>query len=416
MKAFRERIVVTGMGSLTPFGIGNEMFWEGMVHSCSAISTVTRFNTEGFSTTIAGQVPEVQFQDFLEPKELKTMDRCTHFAIAASQLALDQAGIQFTDELKDRTAVIIGSGMGGMETIEHEIHELHTRGQRKVSAFAVPKTNASSPASMVSIKHGFRGPVFSIQAACASGNFAIIEGIRCLQLEEADVVLVGGTEAAVTPAGMAGYCSMRALSRRNHEPEKASRPFDKDRDGFVMSEGASVLILETLNHARKRNATILGEITGYGVTSDSHHIAIPEPSGAMAAKAMIQAVKTGGCAFEAIDYINAHGTSTDFNDVSETQAIKIAFGDLAKRIPISSIKSMIGHQVGASGATEAVACLLMIQHQTIAPTINLDHPDPRCDLDYVPHKPREAKLIRVLSNSFGFGGLNSTILFQKFLD
>ncbi|MEK7484560.1 MAG: beta-ketoacyl-ACP synthase II [Planctomycetota bacterium] len=416
MKAFRERIVVTGMGSMTPFGIGNEMFWEGMVHSCSAISTITRFNTEGFSTTIAGQVPEVQFQDFLEPKELKTMDRCTHFAIAASQIALEQAGIEFNEEKRDRTGVIIGSGMGGMETIENEIRELHTRGQRKVSAFAVPKTNASSPASMVSIKHGFRGPVFAIQAACASGNFAIIEGIRCLQLEEADVVLVGGTEAAVTPAGMAGYCSMRALSRRNQEPEKASRPFDKDRDGFVMSEGGSVLVLETLAHAQKRKAVILGEIIGYGVSSDAHHIAIPEPSGIMAARAMLQAIQIAKCSLEDIDYINAHGTSTDFNDVSETHAIKLAFGDLAKRIPISSIKSMIGHQVGASGATQAVASLLMIQHQTIAPTLNLDNPDPRCDLDYVPHTPREAKLVRVLSNSFGFGGLNSTILFQKFLD
>lgn len=416
MSKFRERIVVTGMGAITPFGLGNEMFWEGMVHSCSGISTVTRFSTEGFSTTIAGQVPEVQFQDFLDPKDLKTMDRSAHFAIAASQFAIEQAGIQWTDELKTRTGVVIGTGMGGMETIEEEIHKLHTRGQRKVSPFAVPKTNASSPASQVSIKHGFQGPVFAIQAACASGNFSIIEGIRLLLLEEADVVLVGGAEAAVTPAGMAGYCSMRALSKRNNEPEKASRPFDRDRDGFVMSEGSSVLVLERWTDAKKRNANILGEIVGYGISSDAHHIAVPEPSGAISARAMKLALQSAQCQPSDIDYINAHGTSTEINDVSETEAIKTAFGDSARKIPISSIKSMIGHQVGASGATEAVACLLMIQNQTIVPTINLENPDPRCDLDYVPLVPREAKLKRVISNSFGFGGLNSTLVLQKFED
>jgi 3-oxoacyl-[acyl-carrier-protein] synthase II len=412
-----ERIVVTGMGVVSPFGIGNEMFWEGLVHGCSGISMVTRFNTEGFTSTIAGQVPELQFQDFLDPKDLKTMDRCSHFAITASHLALEQSGLEFTEELRDRTAVILGTGMGGMQTIEQEIQKLHERGQRKVSPFAVPKTNASSPASMVSIKNGFKGPVFSVQAACASGNFAIIEGIRYLLMGEAEVVLVGGVEAAVTPAGMAGYCAMKALSTRNEDPQRASRPFDKNRDGFVMSEGGGILVLEKLSSARHRKAQILGEIIGYGVSSDSYHIAVPEPSGKMAAHAITQALNRAGLTPAEVGYVSAHGTSTEFNDVAETFALKIAFGSRAYKIPVSSIKSMIGHQIGAGAATEAIACLLMLQHQILIPTINLEEPDPRCDLDYIPQHAREVSGVEIaLSNSFGFGGLNTSIVLRRFQD
>ncbi|HHJ00855.1 MAG TPA: beta-ketoacyl-[acyl-carrier-protein] synthase II, partial [Candidatus Aerophobetes bacterium] len=408
------RVVVTGMGVVSPIGIGVEEFKKGLFSGKSGVRRITLFDPSSYRSQIAGEVRDFDPRKYLSPKEIKRMDRFTQFGMVAAEEAIRQAGINFEEEDTSRMGVLVGSGVGGLSTIEREEGNLLRGGPQKVSPFLVPMLITDIASAQVAIRYRLSGPNLSISTACATGNHSIGEAFRVIQRGEADLMIAGGAEAAITPLGLAGFCSMRALSTRNEEPEKASRPFDRERDGFVIGEGAGVVVLEELNRARKRGATILGEIIGFGMTADAYHITQPIQDGRGIKEAMLRALKDAGVSPREVDYINAHGTSTPLNDRIETQAIKDLFGEHAYRVPVSSTKSMTGHLLGATGGVELIACLLALNEGAIPPTINYENPDPECDLDYVPNKARKLNIKIVLSNSMGFGGHNAVLIVKKY--
>ncbi|MCL0032372.1 beta-ketoacyl-ACP synthase II [Peptococcaceae bacterium] len=411
-----KRVVVTGMGVISPIGTGLNKFWEALISGASGVDRITQFDVSDYKVQIAGEVKNFNVGDYIDKKEARRMDRFVQFAVAASKMAIDDAGLDLNNEDSERIGVVIGSGIGGISTVFEQSKILLERGPGRVSPLTVPMKIINMASGQVAMAFGFKGFNSSVVTACASSNNAIGDSFRLLKNGELDVIVTGGTEAAIVPISIAGFSAMKALSTYNDEPQKASRPFDAKRDGFVMGEGAGILVLETLEHAKARGAKIYAEIVGYGVTCDAYHITTPDPEGLGAAKAMKKAMDEVGLTPEDISYINAHGTSTPLNDKLETLAIKKVFGKRAYDIPISSIKSMIGHLLGAAGGVEAVASVLTVFHGIIPPTINYENPDPECDLDYVPNKARESQINAVLSNNLGFGGHNVTIAFKKYID
>ena len=399
---------------VTPLGTGTEKSWKGLLEGRSGIRKTTLFDTEKFSCKISGEVPDFEIDNFIEPKEQKKMDRFIHFGLAAATLAMKDSGLKITDSNADRTGVIVGAGVGGLPAIERYKEALLAKGPKRVSPFFIPMTIINLAAGHISIRFGAKGPNSAIATACASGTHSIGEAYRLIQYGTTDSMIAGGAEAVITPLGIGGFASMKALSTRNDEPEKASRPFDKDRDGFVMGEGSGIMVLEEMEHALNRGAKIYGELIGYGLNADAYHITSPGPGGEGAARCMASAINDAGIAPEEIGYINAHGTSTNYGDELETSAIKTVFNDHAYKLCVSSTKSMIGHLLGASGGVEGVICTLSLQNQIVPPTINLDNPDTGCDLDYVPHKARPLDLNIAMSNSFGFGGTNACIIIKRF--
>jgi 3-oxoacyl-[acyl-carrier-protein] synthase II len=408
----KKRVVVTGLGLVTPLGIGVEKTWQALIAGESGAGMITRFDTKEYPVQIAAEVKGFDPADYIDKKEIKKMDTFIHFAIAASQMALDDSGLKPSEEMKDRLGVYIGAGMGGLPAIEHSFLTLLEKGPRKVTPFFVPMSIINLAAGQVGIRFGFRGPNTSAVTACATGNTCIGDAYRIIQRGEADGMLAGGTEATICRLAVAGFASSRALSTRNDDPKRASRPFDRDRDGFLMGEGAGIVMLEELEFARKRGARIYAELIGYGMTADAYHITSPPEDGMGAVRCMKLALGENQTEPAQIGYINAHATST-FADKIETLAIKKTFGDLAKRIPVSSTKSMTGHLLGAAGGAEAVFSILVLERGILPPTINLENPDPECDLDYIPNKARQQKVTHVLSNSFGFGGTNASLIFKK---
>ena len=409
-----RRVVVTGMGCLSPVGNNVKETWESILAGRSGAAMITHFDASKHKTRFAAEVKGFDPVALFSTREARKMDRFTQFAVAVAMEALDQSGLKIDASNRDRVGVVIGTGIGGIGTLLDQADVMRERGPERVSPFLVPMMISDSAPGMLAIRFGARGPNMALATACASGNNAIGEALEMIRRGAADVMIAGGSEAALVPVAMAGMNVMTALSTRNEDPETASRPFDKDRDGFLMGEGAGILILESLEHAQARGATILGEVSGYGTTDDAHHISAPAENGAGAAIAMRLAVENANLSLSDIGYINAHGTSTPLNDKSETAAIKTVFGEQAYNIPVSSTKSMTGHLLGASGAIEAVFCLLAIREEVLPPTINYHTPDPDCDLDYVPNQPRKASPRHVMSNSFGFGGHNATLIFSRF--
>jgi len=407
-----RRVVVTGLGLVTPLGTGVEKTWKALCAGESGIGRITRFDPTGYDAQIAGEVKDFDPAQFIEKKEIKKMDTFIHYAVGASQLAVDDAKLKVVPEEATRVGVYIGSGIGGLGSIEHYHDVLREKGPGRVSPFFIPMTIINLASGQVAIRVGAKGPNSCAVTACATGNHCIGDAYRLIQRSDADVMIAGGAEAAITPLGVAGFASAKALSFRNDNPTKASRPFDKDRDGFVLGEGAGVVVLEELEHARARGARIYAEVIGYAMNSDAYHITAPPEEGEGAVRCMEMALKDAGVAKTDIGYINAHGTST-MADAIETKAIKHVFGEQAYRIPVSSMKSMTGHLLGAAGGIEAVFSILALHHGVLPPTINLDHPDPACDLDYVPNTARLVKTQVVLSNSFGFGGVNACLLFRR---
>ena len=412
----KKRVVITGMGAITPLGNNIDTFWQNIREGKSGIDKITRFDSEAFTTQIAGEVRDFDPQDFMDKKDAKHMDRFTQYAVAASGMAIKHSGLDLKKVDVERFGVILGSGIGGIETLENQANILHTRGPGRVSPFFVPMMIGNMAAGQISIALGAKGMNSTIVTACASATNAIGEAFRAIRNGDADVIVTGGSEASITPLSLAGFCSMKALSTRNDDPKEASRPFDLDRDGFVMGEGAGLLIMESYEHAMNRGATILAEMAGYGLTADAYHITSPAPEGEGGARAMKQAIISAGISPNEIDYINAHGTSTYYNDKNETAAIKTIFGDYAREVAISSTKSMTGHLLGAGGGVEAIIMIKSIHDQFVPPTINYTTLDPECDLDYVPNVGRSARVNMALSNSFGFGGQNACIIIKKFVD
>ena len=408
-----RRVVVTGVGLVTALGIGTEETWTGLMEGRSGVSEISRFDTTQFSTKIAAEVPNFDPLRWIEKREVKKMDTFIHYAIAAAALAWEQSGLKISPETSERTGVFIGSGIGGFNIIEREHNNLIRGGPRKISPFFIPSSIINLAAGQVSIRLGAKGPNSAPCTACSSGSHAVGDAFRLIVRGDADVMIAGGSEAAITQMGVGGFAAMRALSTRNEEPQRASRPFDKDRDGFVMGEGAGIVVLEELESARRRGAHIVAELVGYGMSADAFHITLPSEDGNGGFRVMQNALNDAGVAPEQVSYINAHGTSTPPNDRLETMAIKRLFGDHARKIPVSSTKSMIGHLLGAAGAVEAGIAALALERQVVPPTINYETPDPDCDLDYVPNESRPAKLEYVLSNSFGFGGTNAALLFKR---
>ncbi|MGI6037470.1 MAG: beta-ketoacyl-ACP synthase II [Limnochordia bacterium] len=410
----KRRVVITGLGAITPLGIGAQLFWNSLLQGVSGIRPITRFDPREFPTRIAADVPDFNPEDYMDRKDARRMDRFSQFAVAASQLALADAQLTIDEGNAHRVGVIIGSGIGGIETFERQAAALFDRGPGRVSPFFVPMMIPDMAAGQVSINTGAKGHNACSVSACASGSHSIGDAFRVIQQGRADVMITGGAEAALTPMGIAGFCAAKAMSVRNDEPSKASRPFDLHRDGFVLGEGAGILILEELTHAQERGAKIYAEVVGYGATGDAYHITSPAPDGEGAARAMAEALADGDLKPEDIDYINAHGTSTEYNDYYETCAIKTVFGPWAYELAVSSTKSMTGHLLGAAGGIEAIVCALALTNQQIPPTINYETPDPRCDLDYVPNEARLAQLNYVMSNSFGFGGHNAVLIMGRY--
>jgi 3-oxoacyl-[acyl-carrier-protein] synthase II len=409
----KRRVVVTGVGIITPVGIGVEESWKGLIEGRSGIRKLTRFDASAFATQIAGEVEGFNPEDYIEPKEIKKMDRFIHLAIAASDMAVKDSGLKITDSNAERVGVIIGSGMGGLPAIEHYHSVLLEKGPRKITPFFIPMLIINLAGGHVSMKYGAKGPNSAVATACATGSHSIGDAFKIIQRGDADAMIAGGTESVITPMGIGGFNAMKALSTRNDEPEKASRPFDADRDGFVMGEGVGIMVLESLEHARSRGARIYAEIAGYGMTADAYHMTSPAPEGEGAARCMVIALKDGGVDASEVDYINAHGTSTKYGDELESIAIKTVFKGHASKLAVSSTKSMTGHLLGAAGGVEAVVCILCMRDNIVPPTINLDNPDPQCDLDYVPHKARKMDVNCVMSNSFGFGGTNACLVFKR---
>ncbi len=407
-----RRVVVTGLGLVTPLGTGVEKTWKAVCAGESGIGRITRFDPTGYDAQIAGEVKDFDPAQFIEKKEIKKMDTFIHYAVGASHLAVEDAKLTVSAEEATRVGVYIGSGIGGLGSIEHYHDVLKEKGPGRVSPFFIPMTIINLASGQVAIRIGAKGPNSCAVTACATGNHCIGDASRLIQRDDADVMIAGGAEAAITPLGVAGFASAKALSFRNDEPTKASRPFDKDRDGFVLGEGAGVVVLEELEHARKRGARIYAEVIGYAMNSDAYHITAPPEDGEGAVRCMEMVLQDAGVAKTDIGYINAHGTST-MADAIETKAIKQVFGNHAFKIPVSSTKSMTGHLLGAAGGIEAVFSILALHHGMLPPTINLDQPDPACDLDYVPNQARPANPQVVLSNSFGFGGVNACLLFRR---
>jgi len=409
-----RRVVLTGMGVVSPIGVGLKEFEKSLFAGRCGIGRITHFDPSLFRSQIGGEVKDLNVEDYLSQKDIKRMDRFTQLGMIATEEAIKDAGITVNGEDPERVGVLVGSGVGGLETIEREKTNLLQKGPGRVSPFLVPMLITDITSAHIAIKYGFMGPNLSISTACATGNHAIGEAFKIIQRGEAEIMITGGTEAAITPLGLAGFCSMRALSTRNDEPHKASRPFDKERDGFVIGEGAGILVLEELERAKKRGAKIWAEIVGFGMSCDAYHITQPAEDGKGIRIAMERSLRDARVNLDEVDYINAHGTSTPLNDKVETKAIKDLFGKRAYDIPVSSTKSMTGHLLGATGGVEIIACVLALQNQMLPPTINYEFPDPECDLDYVPNESRKAKIDVAMSNSMGFGGHNATLVIRRF--
>lgn len=408
-----KRVVVTGLGVISPIGNDVSTFWENLNNGISGVGLITRFNTDEFPTKIAAEVKDFNVEEYIDKKEARRMDRNTHYAVAAAKMALKDSGLG-EDVNQDRMGVILGCGIGGIETFEDQMKVMMEKGSKRISPFFVPMMIANMSAGQIAMMAGARGINETIVTACASGTNAIGEAFRAVQRGEADVMFTGGCEASISPMALGGFCALKALSNNNENPQKASRPFDRDRDGFVMGEGAGILILEELEHAKARGARIYAEVTGYGASCDAYHMTAPDPEGNGAAAAMKSALDDSGITNDKVDYINAHGTSTDMNDRLETLAIKKVFGDNASKLLISSTKSMTGHLLGAAGGIEGIIIALVVKNNIVPPTINLDNADVECDLNYVPHKPVNRVVNYAMSNSFGFGGHNGVIVMKKF--
>tara|TARA_B100000131_G_scaffold172680_1_gene166850 strand:- start:834 stop:2081 length:1248 start_codon:yes stop_codon:yes gene_type:complete len=410
-----HRVVITGIGAVTPIGNNIDEYLIGLQKGTNGVSGITLFNPEQHPCKFAAEVKNLKSEDFIEPKESKRWDRFSQLGVIAAKQAFKDSGLQITESNASRIGVIIGSGVGGLLTMETQAQILNLKGPKRVSPFTVPMMIPNMATGLAAIALGAKGPSSSVSTACAAGSNAIGDAFRLLQMGKADAMVCGGAEASITPLGVAGFASAKALSFRNESPETASRPFDAERDGFVIGEGSGILILETLENAKKRGARIYAEIVGYGTTCDAHHITAPAPGGKGGAEAIKLAIEDANLNFDEIDYINAHGTSTSANDSNETAAIKSIFKDRSYLIPVSSTKSMTGHLLGGSGGIEAVACILSLTHNFVPPTINYVNPDPDCDLDYVPNTARDTDIKVALSNSFGFGGHNVCLAFSKHL-
>jgi 3-oxoacyl-[acyl-carrier-protein] synthase II len=410
----KRRVAITGLGVITSLGETPEALWEGVCAGRSGISMITRWDTTKYPTRFGGECAKFNVTHYgVDTREAKRLDRFGQFGLAAAVVSVKDAGLDFAKEDPYRCGVIIGSGIGGIETLEEQKKILDLRGVSRISPFTVPRLMVNAASGNVSIRFGLHGPNIAIVTACATGSHAIGEGARLIQQGTAEVMIAGGSEAALCELGMASFCAARALSTRNDEPQRASRPWDKDRDGFVMAEGAGVVVLEELEHAKHRGARIYAELVGYGMSADAFHITAPEEQGKGAAMAMNLALRDAGVSPDVVDYINAHGTSTPLGDIAETRAVKLSFGAYAKKLAISSTKSQLGHLLGASGGVEAVITALTVYRNIVPPTINLENPDPECDLDYVPKTGREMKVSYAMSNSFGFGGHNASLLMCK---
>ncbi len=410
----KRRVVVTGLGLITPLGSDVRKSWEAICKGMSGINRITLFDVSDFPCQIAGEVKDFNPEDFIERKEIKKMDIFIQYALAAGSMAVEDAGVKIDAGNAERVGVIVGAGIGGLNTIEKYHSVLLQSGHRRISPFFIPMLIANLAAGQISMRFGARGPNSCVTTACAAGTHSIGDAFKIIQRGDADVMIAGGSESVITPLTMAGFANMRALSTRNDEPQKASRPFERDRDGFVMGEGAGIVVIEALESALARGARIYAEIIGYGMTADAYHMTAPDPEGHGVTNCIRMALRDAGIAPEAVDYINAHGTSTPFNDKHETFSIKRVFGEHAYKLAVSSTKSMTGHLLGAAGGVEAVFCALAIQHGLIPPTINYEHQDPECDLDYVPNYTRHRDVNIALSNSFGFGGTNASIILKKY--
>ena len=408
----RRRVVITGLGVVTPLGIGVDNTWQALLAGKSGIGPITRFDASGYACRIAGEVKDFDPADHLEKKEIKKMDTFIQYAVAASQEAVDDAGLTVTPETAERVGVYIGAGIGGLPGIEQYHKVLQDKGPGRVSPFFIPMVIVNLASGQVAIRFGAKGPNSCAVTACATGNHCIGDAYRIIQRGEADVMLAGGTESTICPLAIAGFAAAKALSRRNDDPERASRPFDRDRDGFVIGEGAGVLVLEALDHAQRRGVRMYGELAGYAMTSDAFHITAPPDDGAGAVDCMEKAIRDAGVPKATIGYVNAHATST-FADKVETQAIKTVFGDHAAKLPVSSTKSMLGHLLGAAGGVEAVFTTLALYHGVLPPTMNLENADPECDLDYIPGQARQVPIEAALSNAFGFGGVNACLVVKS---
>jgi 3-oxoacyl-[acyl-carrier-protein] synthase II len=402
------------MGALTPVGNSVEEFWKNLKDGVSGIDRVTRFDPSRFTSQIVGEVKDFDPTRYIDKKEARRMDLVQQYSVVCAQEAFDRSGLSSDSLDPERAGVVVGSGIGGIETFEKQHANFLNQGPGRVSPFFIPMMIIDLCAGLISMRFNLKGPNYATVSACASGAHAVADGFKIIQRGEADVMVTGGSEATITPTALAGFCSARALSTRNHEPQKASRPFDKERDGFIMGEGAGILMLESLEHARKRGAEILAEVVGVGQTADAYHITAPAPGGEGAISAMRLALRDAGLSPDSVDYVNSHGTSTELNDANETRAIKAVFGERAKEIAVNSTKSMIGHLLGAGGAVELIATIKSIQEGILHPTVNYEFPDPECDLDYVPNKMRKADVKVAVSNSFGFGGHNICIAVKRF--
>jgi len=406
------RVVVTGLGAVAPNGIGVEPFWDNLTRGVSGIGSITRFDASKHDVRIAGEVKGFDPLHWIEKKEVRKMDLFIQYAIAAAQMAFDDAGLKIGDDNRERMGVFVGTGMGGIPALEESHKILLERGPGRVSAFFIPSIITNLGSGQISMRFGMKGPNSCVCTACATGNHAIGDSFRILQHGEADVMIAGGSEAVITPLTIAGFAAMRALSTRNDEPTRASRPFDKGRDGFVMGEGSGIMVLETLEHAQRRGARVYAELLGYGMSADAHHMTVPALDGAV--RSMRLCLQNAKVTPSAVDYVNAHGTSTPVGDVNETQALKEVFGEHARKLAVSSTKSMTGHLLGAAGGIESVITVLSIVKGVLPPTINYETPDPECDLDYVPNTARAAQVRTALTNSFGFGGTNASLIFARF--
>ena len=410
-----NRVVITGMGAITPIGTGKDAFWNALLEGKNGISRITRFDPTEYKAQIAGEVKDFDPADYMDKKESKRIDRYAQFAVAAAKMAIEDAKLDLEAEDRERIGTYVGSGIGGIETMHGQYEKLFDKGPSRISPFFIPMMIGNMAAGHVSIAFGLKGPSSCVVTACATGTNNIGDAFRVLQRGDADVMLAGGTEASISPAAVAGFCAMKALcSDSNDNPQKASRPFDATRSGFVMGEGAGIVVLETLEHAEKRGAHIYAEVAGYGTNSDAYHITSPAPHGELQAKCMALALKDAGLSPAEVDYVNAHGTSTHLNDLGETEAIKTVWGEEAKNVSVSSIKSMTGHLLGAAGGVEAIATALAVENDMLPPTINYEHPEEGLDLDYVPNKAKAKTVRAAISNNFGFGGHNACLVLKKY--
>lgn len=410
----KRRVAVTGLGTISPIGNNMDEFWKALLEGKNGAGILTAFDPSKFSSHVAAEVKNFNSEQFLNAKQLRRMDRFVQFGVAAAKMAFDDSGIDMSKEDPWRIGVLVGSGIGGLHTIEEQVEIYLTKGPSRLSPFLIPMLIVNMASGQISIVLGVKGPNSAVATACATGTHAIGDAFKIIQRGDADVMITGGTEGCITPVGFGGFCALKALTTRNKDPQHASRPFERDRDGFVMGEGAGVLVIEELERAKARHAKIYCEIIGYGLTGDAYHMTAPDPSGEGASRCMQMCLNDAGIKPEEVDYINAHGTSTKYNDEIETKAIKKVFGKHAYKLAVSSTKSMTGHLLGAAGGVEAAACAMAIKENIIPPTTNYEHPDPECDLDYVPNKPRKAKVNIAISNSLGFGGHNTTIAMRKY--